>query len=215
MKDVWNWRAKIFKELACKMRLSGEKTVIDLGCADAQFKNIIKPLRYVGVGIDDDPTCDDLDANRLDVVFDIDTCSKWPWHDNEFDLCIASQVLEHVLLAKNACNEIKRIAANKILIGLPNDMRLESRLFMLFGRNPIGAMPRAHCRMFDVNNGMQWVEAMFGDEFYIEKSMYFYASRGNTIIPQFMQNFAVKLSCSLFAGEQYYLLQRRVLYGHS
>ena len=209
MKNAWHWRRPIFDEIVKEMGLQGAGSVIDLGCSDAYLKIAIKPNRYLGVGIDEDPTCADMDANQIDVVFDLDTDKKWPWKDREFELCVASQVLEHILRVKNACKEIKRITRSRILIGLPNDMRLENRVFSLFGRNPLGVSERAHCRLFDTRNAKSWVESMFGDDFEVKKVMLFYASRGNRILPRKLQSLVANSAPNLFAGEIYFLLQRK------
>ena len=146
---------------------------------------------------------------KIDVAFDIDTKEKWPFEDNEFDLVIASQVLEHIFHLDEACKEIKRISKSHILIGLPNDMRIDNRILGLFGKNPIGIKKYGHCKLFDIPLAKAWIKEKFADTDYeCEKIIYFYTIIGQRFVPKFLKRFLANLYPNLFAGEVYFLLTK-------
>lgn len=208
---IWVWRKEIFDALIEGMNLRRFNSIADLGCAEAYLKYAIRPNKYAGIDSTDQMTTAGSLVNfEADTTFDLDTDKKWPFEDNEFDLVVASQILEHLFHIDNACTEIERISRSHILIGLPNDMRWDKRVLALFGQNPIGINKGAHCRLFDIPLMRRWVKKNFINtgEWEVEKTMYFYTSIGQRFVPKGLKKSLARFYPNIFAGEVYFLLRK-------
>ncbi|MDA2935714.1 class I SAM-dependent methyltransferase [Patescibacteria group bacterium AH-259-L05] len=80
------------------------KTVLDAGAGQCQYKSIFNKQKYVAVDIAYGD--DTWDYSKLDYVYDLENT---PFSDNKFDSVICTQVLEHVKEPKKVLNEIFRI----------------------------------------------------------------------------------------------------------
>jgi SAM-dependent methyltransferase len=95
-----------------KKRHSLEKMrILNLGCGKNRIKSGGK--RVIGV--------DKIMADGVDVVWDLEKI-PWPFKDNEFDMVIASHILEHLSDTVKAFDEIHRITKNggKLIVKVPH-----------------------------------------------------------------------------------------------
>lgn len=211
---IWDWRHPIIDNLARDFGLDRFKTVIDLGCGDMYFKLALAADRYVGIGISDDETvCDEKtgvcykSSNKFDMELDLDR-DTLPFNAGEFELVIASQIIEHIPRMDSLCKEISRIAGKAIFIGLPNDLVWDKRLLALFGVNPIGILEHQHCRLFDANNAKTFIDTRFPD-WDIEKRLSVYVTRGQRFLSWSGKKRLASLRPNLLSSEEYYLLVKK------
>lgn len=87
------------------------KTVLDIGCQDLLFYNLIKNKHGV--------TLADIDPkNELIKKEDI---QKLSFKDKSFDIVLCQEVLEHLPNPIKAISELKRVSKEKIIITVPNE----------------------------------------------------------------------------------------------
>lgn len=101
-------------------KLGSGLSVLDFGCGEHKSAY----LRRTGHNIH---SCDILDLD-LDNFTKIDPAApRLPFEDNQFDIVVASEVLEHVYTPYEMIKELARVAAKKIIITTPNPRCLKSR----------------------------------------------------------------------------------------
>lgn len=83
--------------------------VVDVGCDRALLRPLV-PGHYVGIDLFGDP----------DVRFDLQSGRPLPLADRSADFVACTDVLEHLFDPHFYCDELFRIARDKVLIGLPN-----------------------------------------------------------------------------------------------
>ncbi len=82
------------------------KTILDLGCGTKPYKGLFRfATRFVGFDI--------KKGDRVDVVG-----VNWdlPFQDNEFDVLISTQVLEHTMKIPETIKEMRRVVKNRGLL---------------------------------------------------------------------------------------------------
>ncbi len=95
-------------------------SVLDFGCGEHKSAY----LRRTGHKIH---SCDIVDWD-IDNFTRLDpTQHRLPFADNQFEIVIASEVLEHVFTPYEMLKELARVAAKKIIITTPNPRCLKSR----------------------------------------------------------------------------------------
>ena len=119
------------------------KRLLDVGCcsgeltlAIARFFNIDENNTN-GVEFSEDylKKCEDkFFARKIDLE-----TTKLPFPDDNFDLVICNQVLEHLKNYNDVLNEIVRVTYKKgyILIGIPNLAHLINRIYLAIGIQPM------------------------------------------------------------------------------
>jgi SAM-dependent methyltransferase len=126
--------------LALKSLPAGDITrvkLIDIGAT--QFTFLYKDLFGMDVSAVDKTDLIEKRCHRRGITFkacDI-TDGDLPFEDNEFDICIFTEVLEHLCIApKKAFVPIKRILKNGgfLIFSTPNIATLQNRINLLFGR---------------------------------------------------------------------------------
>ncbi len=98
------------------------ESLVSVGCGEGfdlkHILSIYQPKKTVGV---------DLSKSALnyaqkqlpEVEFIQEDASKLPFKDNQFDLVVALEILEHIPDYDKAISELKRIAKNKVIITVP------------------------------------------------------------------------------------------------
>lgn len=84
---------------------SAKKKVLDLGCR--KNKHYISGAKVIGVDID--PESD------ADVIHDLNVI-PWPFKDNEFDMVICQDILEHLEDLPKVMLEIRRVCKNEGIV---------------------------------------------------------------------------------------------------
>jgi len=119
-----------------------EGPVLDVGCGDGLFMNMlrIKGIKAVGVDISDEAvkvcTTQGLHA---EVIASADAL---PFPDASFEYVVMLDVLEHVYDPVLFLAEARRVSKNYIIVGVPNFSSLPARIQTLLGRVPENNRPK-------------------------------------------------------------------------
>jgi len=108
--------------------------ILDLGCADRKYKSKNPSDEVIGVDFYEAYSYVQLahpDKN-VDVVHNLDVV-PYPFEDNEFDLVVASHILEHLKYPEKCIKEIHRILKEngKLIVKVPH---YSSATAVSFGR---------------------------------------------------------------------------------
>ncbi|MBU1727420.1 MAG: methionine biosynthesis protein MetW [Candidatus Omnitrophica bacterium] len=125
----------IYSELASPHLKSGSR-VLEIGCCDAKnfyYLRELKPVSYFGVDLDD-ANLKLASANNVRVIKADLEKGYFPFK-SRFDLIIITEVLEHLKSPGNLLDKIRPFlnAGGLVLVSLPNEYNLFSRLRALFG----------------------------------------------------------------------------------
>jgi len=89
-----------------KMKMPSSGTILDVGCGQSPYKQLLNPLqtRYVGIDIVD---ADKFDYSNPNVTpFNGEDI---PFEDGKFDALICTEVLEHVHNCQKLVDEMHRV----------------------------------------------------------------------------------------------------------
>lgn len=135
--------------------------VLDIGCGDGLFLEMIKMKGLVGTGVDLSEEgikkCKErgLDAQVIDLTF-----KKLPFSDNEFDSVVLLDILEHLYRPEEFLREAARLSKKIIIISVPNFNSLPARLQVFFGKVPENNRPnKGHVYWFNYENIMNITNA--------------------------------------------------------
>lgn len=106
------------------------KTLLDIGCQELYFYNQIKDQLEVTLA-DFEPT------HELIQKADIQDLS---YSENEFDVVLCQQVLEHVLDPVKAINELHRVTGKRLIISVPYEPFFSIMRFCLWEKNHLWAV---------------------------------------------------------------------------
>ena len=131
------------------------ESLLDVGCGDgtktmsyAKELSIGKDSVY---GIEQQPHYVELAAHHLHVVqVDLER-DRFPFKDEELDVIVCNQVLEHLKNIFLPLQEMARIlkTGGYLLIGIPNLAAIQNRFLLLLGRQPMcNAILGPHVRCF-------------------------------------------------------------------
>ena len=119
-------------------------TFIDIGGAEGYTANLVKEIFNVQV------KSTDLSENACKMakaIFGIDAIPadihNLPFNDNEFDIVLCSETLEHVTDYKRAIHELLRITKNVLVITVPHETK------KIVAQNIRNKIPHAHIHYFD------------------------------------------------------------------
>jgi len=96
----------VSKQLNCKC-----KTILDIGCQDLFFYNLIKNKHEVTLA----------DINPKSELIKKEDIQKLSFEDKSFDIVLCQEVLEHLPNPIKAIAELKRVSREKIIITVPNE----------------------------------------------------------------------------------------------
>ena len=90
------------------------ESVLDVGCHERDLKKFIPEniKKYIGIDIGGTP----------DININLDQVDHLPFENNEFDIIVCSDVLEHLEHIHLVFDELCRVANKYIIITLPNSM---------------------------------------------------------------------------------------------
>ncbi len=115
--------------------------LLDVGCGKGYLLTLIKR---------DLPA---IDLTACDVVnvlmdggikFNKGSITSLPFIDNQFDICLCSHTLEHILDLKKAVSELLRITSRKIIVVVPRQRQyyytLDEHVNFFFSKEPLIAL---------------------------------------------------------------------------
>ena len=122
-------------------------SLLDVGGAEGYKAAVIRKIFNVNV------RSVDLSAEaceRAKAIFDIDgeavDIHHLPYKDNEFDVVLCSETLEHVPDLEKATRELLRVCSKAVIITVPHDSQ------EIIERNIREKIPHAHIHSLDVNS---------------------------------------------------------------
>lgn len=122
------------------------KSLLDVGAAEGYQSHIASQLFKVKV------ECCDLSeeaCRRAKEIFNLRATPvdihNLPFRDNEFDVIICSETLEHITDIKTAMNNLLRIAKKAVIVTVPHESK------EAIENNIKQELPHAHIHNFDVN----------------------------------------------------------------
>ena len=141
--------------LSLLRRIPRADSLLDVGCADGNKTMHYAKELAVGkdrvYGIEQQPHYIKLAQHHLNVVqVDLER-DRFPFKDEELDVIICNQVLEHLKNMFLPLQEMARIlkTGGHLLIGIPNLAAIQNRLLLLFGHQPMcNAILGPHVRCF-------------------------------------------------------------------
>lgn len=122
------------------------KTFADIGGAEGYTANVVRTIFNAEV------TTTDLSENACKMageLFNIKAIPadihKLPFTDNEFEMVLCSETIEHVTDYKEAIRELLRITKNVLVITVPHESE------KIVAKNIANKIPHAHIHYFDIN----------------------------------------------------------------
>jgi|SRR3989344_257418 len=114
--DIWaNCRLKIIHK---KFKYIKDKEILDIGCGSGYIgKSFLKNNRVTFADINQEEL--DKIKEKNAIVKKIDLNKKLPFKDDQFDLIICADVLEHLENTKEILKELKRILKGSLIITTP------------------------------------------------------------------------------------------------
>ena len=113
--------------------------VLDLGCGDGIISHeILKQTYCTLIGIDISVNNIRHARSRVPHLLIADLEHPLPFRSSTLDLCLALDIIEHVIDTDNFLLEIHRVLTNtgKLILVTPNLASLTERLLLLFGYQP-------------------------------------------------------------------------------
>jgi len=126
--------------------------VLDLGCGDGIFLQLLKEKGIKGQGLDISEVAVQKAKSQGLLVEQFDFSQKpLPFADNSFAAVVLLDVLEHLYQPKDILQEAARLA-DELIVAVPNFNSLPARLQTLLGRVPENNLPKkGHIYWFNLS----------------------------------------------------------------
>ena len=139
--------------------------LLDVGCGNAELRKYFGKGFYTGIDV----------TAAADLKMNLDSVTKLPFQDREFDATLCVETLEHLESPQSIANELFRVTKDRVLISLPNcwrDARVPIRRgvgnvahygspYMLAGRD-------RHRWFFNATQAMSYLHSLASADFSIE-----------------------------------------------
>jgi len=139
--ERWKYvpRQKICVKLIGKMNLPKDSKILDVGCGDGNFLNILKnDFKLDCYGVEFSNKLIKECPKTLKIVKG-NVENKIPFSKKFFDVILAFELIEHLCNVDKFLNESNRVLKNNglLIITTPNHVSWYNRLLFLIGRQPI------------------------------------------------------------------------------
>lgn len=137
--------------------ISGKK-VLDIGCGDGRMGEVLKEKGAVVFGTDISEKAVEKAAHVLDKAFIFNAEEgNFSCLDNDFDIIISSEVIEHLFNPKNFLLALRNIMKKDavMVITTPNFLMWTNRIRMFFGEfeyTETGFLDEGHIHFFTYNS---------------------------------------------------------------
>ena len=113
------------------------KKVLDLGCNDGAIANRIRNMGNYVLGVDLPEVTKIAERKNPGIEYvSCDLSEGLPFEDEEFDVVVALELIEHLVddeFFLNECNRVIR-KGGKLIISTPNVAFIRNRAWLLFGK---------------------------------------------------------------------------------
>jgi|SRR5581483_2873031 len=138
----------------------GVKKILDVGCSTGTFGEILKSRGYIVYGIDISKEAVEIARGKLDRAEVCDLQNDELPFEEEFDVIIFADVLEHVIYPGNMLENAKKYLApgGFIIASLPNVAVWFMRLRLLFGNFSYaesGILDNTHLKFYTLKTAKQ------------------------------------------------------------
>lgn len=127
-------------------------SVIDLGCGDGAFLDLLKGrgIMAEGADISEIAVKKSGDKGHKTVLLKHEDEGRLPFQDNQFDNVVLLDVLEHLYDPEKFLREAVRICKLNMIISVPNFNSLPSRIQVFLGKVPENNQPsKGHIYWFN------------------------------------------------------------------
>jgi methionine biosynthesis protein MetW len=132
------------------LNLISEGTVLDVGCGDGLFLNMLKEKGIDARGVDFSGEAIQKCATKGVQASKHDLSEPLPFPDGTFDWVVALDVLEHQYDPLSLLKEMTRVSRRNVIVGVPNFSSLPARLQTLSGMVPENNKPhKGHVYWFN------------------------------------------------------------------
>lgn len=116
------------------------KTILDVGCGDGYFGSILQRetnSAVYGIDISSSAVKKAIEKGIKAKVCNLNT-KKIPFASESFDICVCSEIIEHVLDPDELLNEINRVLkkGGLLIVTTPNLASWDNKLLLLLGYQP-------------------------------------------------------------------------------
>jgi 2-polyprenyl-3-methyl-5-hydroxy-6-metoxy-1,4-benzoquinol methylase len=196
----------------------GTKKILDLGCGTGTIADFLdKTISIHGITISEKEY--EISKTRLNKVFMFNLENGLPENiDTDYDLVIASHVLEHIACADKLLSGVKGVLKpdGAILVALPNIMHYTYRFKLIWGNfeyEDTGVMDRSHLRWYTYKSARKMLT---DNGFYIIKSLvdsklplYRFLKYLPNLAQNFIKSVLYKISKGFFGMQLIYLAIRK------
>lgn len=145
LSEFYNKRKDIYKEILISGSLydkvynllEGNKTVLDVGCANGNFSKEVKKKgnKVYGIEVSNQMALRAKKVIDHVIVGNIEEM-KFPWKYNSFDIILLMDILEHLFNPQKTLINLKKYLKNDgyVIVSIPNVANWEVRLDLLFGK---------------------------------------------------------------------------------
>jgi methionine biosynthesis protein MetW len=119
-------------------QIDNEAKVLDVGCYDGTFLELMKPITWSLYGIEGSQSAVEA-ANKKGLnVTRVDLERAWDYAEKNFDIIYIGEVIEHIVDTDHLINEVHRRLkpGGKLIITTPNLASFAKRVLLFFGKNP-------------------------------------------------------------------------------
>jgi len=146
-------------------RIPRAESLLDVGCGDGDktmhYANELAVSKGRVYGIEQQPHWIERAKEHLNVVqVDLER-DRFPFNDEELDVIVCNQVLEHLKNIFVPLQEMARIlkTGGHLLIGIPNLAAIQNRFLLLLGHQPMcNAILGPHVRCFTTRGFADFVK---------------------------------------------------------
>jgi methionine biosynthesis protein MetW len=143
--------------------IENRQSVLDVGCGDgylAAFLRDKKDARVQGIDVSEEAVR--LARERGVEAQTADLEESLPFADSQFDVVIASEVIEHIVGSEKLLLEMVRVTKDDVLVTIPNTGFWRYRLALLLGHFPKQWIlrPNEHLRFWTVRDFKWTLDAL-------------------------------------------------------